>query len=534
MAFKHWLAARARRERRRDASVERATLAAARRRRRASTSSTTARFSGLGSRAVQLQARRARGSRLRQHVVSDRASARHADVRRRRGRRQPLQGRRHARSSKASCRRRKPLLPQLAAAGYAPRDITYFALSHFHSDHTANANEFASATWIVQKAERDFMFADSPQGIIQPATLCGAAQRQHQDPRQRGLRRVRRRHRRRDGDAGPYAGAPSRRREAREPRHRLLGGDLYHYPEERTTGRIPTFEFNAEQSKASRARVEQYLEGQRRGAVDRARHRDACRVAEVAGSTSTKRPAWPPSRSTTIACSPTSTRGCTAGGTLRSRAIRSSSRRAALHRAARRRAVDLGAGCGFQAIPLARLGFAVTAIDLDRKLLAELASARRRREDRDRLRRPRRFPPSCAESARARSSAWSTRCCTSPSQEAVDAPVRATCSRRWSLAARSSRRSATSPSQPRSSTGSSPCAATSGSIFIASSSSSPRPSRFTTSSIGASTAAGSSPRATTASCGCRRLGSCRRCAPSGFEKVETGLDRGLVVVTATK
>ncbi len=39
----------------------------------------------------------------------------------------------------------------------------------------------------------------------------------------------------------------------------VLGGDLYHYPEERTTGRTPTFEFNAEQSKASRARIEQYL-----------------------------------------------------------------------------------------------------------------------------------------------------------------------------------------------------------------------------------------------------------------------------------
>ncbi len=37
------------------------------------------------------------------------------------------------------------------------------------------------------------------------------------------------------------------------------------------------------------------------------------------------------------------------------------------------RAVDLGAGCGFQSIPLARLGFAVTAIDLDRKLLDELS-----------------------------------------------------------------------------------------------------------------------------------------------------------------
>ena len=39
---------------------------------------------------------------------------------------------------------------------------------------------------------------------------------------------------------------------------------------------------------------------------------------------------------------------------------------------ASKRAIDLGAGCGFQAIPLARLGFEVKAIDLDRKLLAEL------------------------------------------------------------------------------------------------------------------------------------------------------------------
>lgn len=35
-------------------------------------------------------------------------------------------------------------------------------------------------------------------------------------------------------------------------------------------------------------------------------------------------------------------------------------------------AIDLGAGCGFQSIPLARLGFSVTAIDLDQKLLNEL------------------------------------------------------------------------------------------------------------------------------------------------------------------
>ncbi len=37
-------------------------------------------------------------------------------------------------------------------------------------------------------------------------------------------------------------------------------------------------------------------------------------------------------------------------------------------------AVDLGAGCGFQSIPLAQLGYHVTAIDLDNRLLQELTS----------------------------------------------------------------------------------------------------------------------------------------------------------------
>src|SRR5690242_2983251 len=54
----------------------------------------------------------------------------------------------------------KPLKPQLAALGYSPADITYFAMSHYHSDHTANANDFAASTWIVQQAERDAMFAE--------------------------------------------------------------------------------------------------------------------------------------------------------------------------------------------------------------------------------------------------------------------------------------------------------------------------------------------------------------------------------------
>src|SRR6201987_880694 len=65
----------------------------------------------------------------------------------------------------------KPLLPQLAAVGYKPADITYLGLSHYHSDHTANANAFAGSTWLVHQTERDFMFAEKPQGIIQTSSF---------------------------------------------------------------------------------------------------------------------------------------------------------------------------------------------------------------------------------------------------------------------------------------------------------------------------------------------------------------------------
>jgi glyoxylase-like metal-dependent hydrolase (beta-lactamase superfamily II) len=54
----------------------------------------------------------------------------------------------------------KPFAAQLAEVGYAPADITFLALSHFHWDHIGNANLFAGATWLVQKPERDIMFTE--------------------------------------------------------------------------------------------------------------------------------------------------------------------------------------------------------------------------------------------------------------------------------------------------------------------------------------------------------------------------------------
>jgi N-acyl homoserine lactone hydrolase len=153
----------------------------------------------------------------------------------------------------------KPLLPQLAAAGYKPSDITYFVLSHYHSDHTGNANEFAGATWIVQKAERDYMFGDSPEGIIEPATYAALRNAKTKVLNNEDLDVF--------GDGSVVVMSTP----GHTPGHQVvavklanrgtvvLAGDLYHYPEERTTGRTPTFEFAADQSKVSRARIEKFV-----------------------------------------------------------------------------------------------------------------------------------------------------------------------------------------------------------------------------------------------------------------------------------
>jgi len=39
----------------------------------------------------------------------------------------------------------------------------------------------------------------------------------------------------------------------------LLAGDLYHYPEERTLDRVPSFDTDRNQTRASRKKVEEFL-----------------------------------------------------------------------------------------------------------------------------------------------------------------------------------------------------------------------------------------------------------------------------------
>lgn len=154
---------------------------------------------------------------------------------------------------------RSTLRGQLASVGYAPRDVTHLALSHYHWDHTANANAFAGATWLVRQVEREAMFAEKPVGAVRPATYASL-----RDSRTVILK---------DDEHDVFGdGAVILKLAAgHTPGHQvlyvklaqtggvLLSGDLYHYPQERTMDRLPTFEFSEEQTRLARRAVEVFL-----------------------------------------------------------------------------------------------------------------------------------------------------------------------------------------------------------------------------------------------------------------------------------
>ncbi len=57
---------------------------------------------------------------------------------------------------------RKTLASQLQEIGVAPTDVTHLAFSHFHGDHVGNANLFTAATLYIQGPEYDAAFGPTP------------------------------------------------------------------------------------------------------------------------------------------------------------------------------------------------------------------------------------------------------------------------------------------------------------------------------------------------------------------------------------
>lgn len=153
----------------------------------------------------------------------------------------------------------RTLKSQLAQIGYAPGDIKFVAVSHAHIDHTANLNEFAASTWLTRPAERDFMWTENNPRVnpsfytrLKDSAIVLLDKDEYDVFG--------------DGQAIIKA-APGH-----TPGHQvlilrlaatglvMLGGDLYHYPPERTFHRAPPDnEFNVQTSAASRLTIEAYI-----------------------------------------------------------------------------------------------------------------------------------------------------------------------------------------------------------------------------------------------------------------------------------
>jgi glyoxylase-like metal-dependent hydrolase (beta-lactamase superfamily II) len=151
------------------------------------------------------------------------------------------------------------LSTQLMAIGYEPQDITYIAMSHYHADHTANANAFAKSTWIVQQTDYDMMFKPGDIAIRVPET--------YQDLKT--SKRITLQNQ--DHDVFGDGTVVIKTAPGHTPGHQmlflklakfdplLLAGDLYHLPEEKTLDRVPTFDFDSAMTRATRKRVDEFL-----------------------------------------------------------------------------------------------------------------------------------------------------------------------------------------------------------------------------------------------------------------------------------
>jgi len=153
----------------------------------------------------------------------------------------------------------RPLKTQLAETGYAPSDITHVVLSHYHYDHSANTNDFAAATWLVRQVERDLMFAAKPPDLTQPNSYSAL---------RTGKTTIIKTN---DYDVFGDGSVVIKFAPGHTPGHQVLSlklpktgrvvltGDLYHYPEERTLGRIPTFDDDQQQTAKTRADLDLFL-----------------------------------------------------------------------------------------------------------------------------------------------------------------------------------------------------------------------------------------------------------------------------------
>jgi N-acyl homoserine lactone hydrolase len=145
---------------------------------------------------------------------------------------------------------------QLADIGVTPADITYLAISHWHWDHTGNANDYAGSIWLTQKAELELMFGKDADPVSAPLWSELAHARKEVFVGDHDV----------FGDGtvvlkftpGHTPGHQSLYVKLAKTGGVVLAGDLYHYAEERALNRMPKEE-ESTGTPQSRASLDQFL-----------------------------------------------------------------------------------------------------------------------------------------------------------------------------------------------------------------------------------------------------------------------------------
>lgn len=146
--------------------------------------------------------------------------------------------------------RKDSVANQLASIGLKVEDIDYITFSHTHFDHTGHGNVFSGSTWIVQEAELDFVANEEAQE--------NRADNYNAIKELKNIQKI-------NGDYDVFGDGSVviKSMPGHTPGHQvlyldlgehgplLLSGDMYHFYENREHQRVPIFNTDVEQTKAS-------------------------------------------------------------------------------------------------------------------------------------------------------------------------------------------------------------------------------------------------------------------------------------------
>ena len=152
-----------------------------------------------------------------------------------------------------------PLAQQLAEINIKPEQIQYLAMSHFHADHTGNANLFKHSTLLIQSEEYDAAFGPEPQSYhFDPASYSELDRNKMQVLHG-------------DYDVFGDGRVVIKKAVGHTPGHQMLflelphsgpimlSGDLYHFTSNREHRRVPGFNFNKEETLESMDKMEKFI-----------------------------------------------------------------------------------------------------------------------------------------------------------------------------------------------------------------------------------------------------------------------------------